>query len=91
MGYERFTVIDRFDHTANHFMLSGVKLKDIYPLIGGKHKNYKVCVVLQDQEGQVHSKEFLSPSGNEAKIARIWPEVNKWIMDMTGVPTSYTR
>ena len=70
-------------------MLSGVKIKDIYPLIGGKHKKYKVCVVLQDIEGKVHTKEFESASGNEDKIARIWPEVNKWIMDMTGVPTSY--
>ena len=91
VGHDRWEVVKEFEHAEEHFRLTGVKIKDIYPLIGGKHKKYKVCVVVQAKNGEVHAKEFVSSSGNEDKIARIWPEVNRWIMDMTGIPTHYAR
>jgi len=70
-----------------HFKLYAVKLKDIYPLIGGKNKKIRVGVAVMDKDGQVQQREFVSHSGNEGVIHTVWGEVNQWITATTGINT----
>ena len=87
VGHERWTRIGEAEITEPHFQLYAVKLKDIYPLIGGKHKKIKVGVSALDKDGNVQNREFESISGKDAAINTIWGEVNYWITATTGINT----
>ena len=86
---KRWDVMSTVEHTEDHYGLVGHKTKDIYPLIGGKHKKWKVYVFCWDKATQtLVEREFDSGSGNENKIATVWPKIKIWIKMTSGVPVT---
>ena len=56
------------------------KRKDIYPLIGGKHKKWIVIVERKDSNEEHEPRIFESPVGYNHEIDQIWVEVKEYIM-----------
>ena len=58
------------EYTEPHYRVKGEMLKDIYPLIGGKHKKWRVYALCIDKNtNEIVEKSFESETGNQAKAA----------------------
>ena len=62
----------------------GQKRRDIYPLVGAKHKKWIIEVHYIDREGKFNSKKFESSPGYNADIDQIWMNVKGFLSLVTG-------
>ena len=61
------------------------KRRDIYPLVGGKHKKW-ILYVMCKVNGEVHERKFESCVGYDAEINRDshWARASEWLSQMMG-------
>ena len=67
-GQERWSKdLGPFEVEEEHYIVGYVKLKDIYPLIGGKHKKWDITVFAESKRGEIVERKFVSEDGNDEK------------------------
>ena len=66
------------------WMLIGQRRRDIYPLIGGKHKKWFICVQSIDNNGRLESRKFESKAGYNQDTDHIWVDVRGYVMLISG-------
>ena len=66
------------------WVITAIRRKDIYPLIGGKHKKWFINVQCIGSDGKYISQKFESAAGNSAKTDEIWPEVRGFVSLVSG-------
>ena len=87
IGRNRWEAMSKLEEYGDHYVVTGFKHKDIYPLIGGKHKKIIAKAFVLDRHGNIQERDFNSGSGNEDKIAQVMPQISAWISLVSGIPT----
>lgn len=88
MGRKRWEVEASWFVYEDHYAMAAQIIKDIYPLVGPKHKKLPIKVYCLDRNGGVQERDFVSKEGkhwNELKND-VYPRTQAWITLTSGKP-----